>query len=59
MLNGRPARNLVLWSTGGLATWACDRVFVSLVKGRNTLRLVPRAQVNSDAANLWPVPALR
>jgi hypothetical protein len=53
-VNGKSAGDIVLWHSGGEATWAWDRRAVILRKGRNTIRLTAEAVVLIDHLNvLW------
>jgi hypothetical protein len=54
-INGQPAGNLVIWRTGGVKTWACDRKVVSLRGGKNTIRLNPPLGPNVDHLNVLPL----
>jgi hypothetical protein len=42
-VNGAEPEPLVLWTTGGAATWGFDRMDVALTRGDNVIRLsLPR-----------------
>jgi hypothetical protein len=58
MLNGAPAGEIVLWSTGGLQTWAWDRKIVTLSAGKNKIRLYAPLGPNIDHLNVIPVEKL-
>jgi len=51
-VNGKDAGDLVLWTTGGEATWAWDRKTVTLEKGANTMALAPTGSVRVDHLNV-------
>ena len=45
---------LLLWPTGGAASWAWDRKVVTLRRGPNRIELLPSAAVNLDHLNVLP-----
>ena len=51
-VNGKDAGDLILWTTGGPATWAWDRKTVLLDKGPNTIVLAPTGPVRIDHLNV-------
>ncbi len=48
------ATPLLLWPTGGAASWAWDRKIVTLRRGSNRIELRPGAVVNLDHLNVLP-----
>ncbi len=51
-INGEAAGDIVVWTTGGAATWGWDRKVASLRKGRNVIRLSPTPPISIDHVNV-------
>ena len=51
-VNGEDVSEIILWTTGGEATWAWDRKPVTLRKGRNAIRLTVENTVLIDHLNV-------
>lgn len=54
-LNDTPVAPLTLWPTGGIESWAWDRVVIKLRPGANTIRLHPPLGPNIDHLNILPL----
>ncbi|MBE0534768.1 MAG: carbohydrate-binding family 6 protein [Phycisphaerae bacterium] len=52
VVNGKDVGPLVLWTTGGPATWGWDRKPVSLDEGKNRIRLSPTGPCMVDHLNV-------
>jgi hypothetical protein len=51
-LNGKESGKMILWTTGGGATWAWDRKPVVLPEGKNTIRLTFEVPAKIDHLNI-------
>jgi len=51
-VNGKYAGEIILWTTGGPATWGWDRKPITLKNGKNTIRLSPTNSCMIDHLNV-------